>query len=262
MEKIGKGHPVVHLFKEIQKTNKHPNLITTDDLEVLQIAIDYNYEIPYLLYCFDKEYQEKTLSLLNKLKTKANIIYEISTSTYQLLKTKENHAGILACLTLKEHTFQELGDFILVLDSLEIPGNIGTIYRTLNACTATGVILTNPVTKQNSSKLLASARGTNLILPTLSLSYEKALQYLLENDYTIYLGEPELGRSYQEYSYKGKIAIVVGNERFGINKDWYLHPHQKVYIPMEGNTNSLNVGVAASILAYEAYMKRKKTILK
>ena len=62
---------------------------------------------------------------------------------------------------------------------------------------------------------------------------------------------------YQSYDYNKKIAIVVGNERFGINENWYNKPHKKVYIPMEGNQNSLNVGVALSILAYEAYMKRK-----
>lgn len=260
MEKIGKGHQVVHLFKEIQKTNQYPNLIITDDLEVLQIAVEYSYEIPYLLYCFDKEYQEDTMLLLNKLKAKADKTYEISTNTYQLLQMKENHAGIIACISLKKFQFQALGDFIVVLDHLEIPGNIGTIYRTLNACKATGVLLVDPITKQNSPKLTAAARGTNLILPTISLSYKEAQALLLENQYTIYLGEPELGLPYNEYSYAGKIAIVVGNERFGINPSWYDNPHQKVYIPMEGNTNSLNVGVATSILAYEAYMKRKRLL--
>ena len=71
------------------------------------------------------------------------------------------------------------------------------------------------------------------------------------------MGEPELGKSYNELDYHGKIAIVVGSERYGINPDWYNHPHQKVFIPMYGTMTSLNVGVAASILLYEAKLKRK-----
>ncbi|MDE6584169.1 MAG: hypothetical protein K2K15_02085, partial [Anaeroplasmataceae bacterium] len=91
-----------------------------------------------------------------------------------------------------------------------------------------------------------------------TMTYQEAQAFLNQKQYTIYLGEPELGLDYQKYSYEGKIAIVVGNERFGIQEEWYSHPHQKVFIPMQGTQNSLNVGVAASILAYEAYMKRRK----
>jgi TrmH family RNA methyltransferase len=66
-----------------------------------------------------------------------------------------------------------------------------------------------------------------------------------------------MGLDYKSYDYNGKIAIVVGNERYGINNDWYLNQHKKVYIPMEGRQNSINVSVAACILAYEAYMRRR-----
>ena len=77
------------------------------------------------------------------------------------------------------------------------------------------------------------------------------------NGYDIYLGEPKLGKNYKEYDYDNKIALVFGNERFGINQNWYNNKSIKVFIPMEGPHNSLNVGVAASIILYEAYMKRK-----
>lgn len=257
MKKIGKSDEIIHLFKDVLKTNKYKDLVATDDLEVLGLAIKYDIKIPYLLLTSDIEYKDGTKDLIKNLLEHAKETFEISYSTYKLLQTKENHAGVFCILKLPTFQFEDLGDFVLVLDRLELPGNIGTIYRTLDACGATGVILVDPITKLNSPKLLASARGTNLILPTLSLAYKEALAYLLDHQYTLYLGEPNLGLDYQKYKYQGKIAIVVGNERFGIQEDWYNHPHQKVYIPMQGNNNSLNVSVAASILAYEAAMKRK-----
>ncbi|MDE6660940.1 MAG: hypothetical protein K2J93_03840 [Anaeroplasmataceae bacterium] len=256
MKKIGKKDEIIHFFKELSKTNKHKEYVITDDLEVLKLASNYNLSVPYLLITTDISYKEDTLKLLEELKQKALECYEISLSTYQALQTKENHAGILAAIKLPIYAKEELGDFIIVLDRLEIPGNIGTIYRTLDACGATGVILVDPISKPHHPKLTASARGTNLLLPTITMSYLEALDFLQQNQYTIFLGEPELGLDYKSYSYEGKIAMVFGNERFGIQEDWYNHPHQKVYIPMQGNNNSLNVSVATSIIVYEAAMQR------
>lgn len=256
MKKIGKNDEIVHFFKELSKTNKHKDYVMTDDLEVLKLANTYNLEIPYLLVTSDIQYKDDTLQFIDCLKQQAKECYEISLSIYESLQTKENHAGILAAIRIPQYTINDLGEFIVVLDRLEIPGNVGTIYRTLDACGATGVVLVDPISKPHNPKLTASARGTNLILPTVSMSYQDAQNFLQQNQYTIYLGEPELGQDYQSYSYKGKIALVFGNERFGIQEDWYNHPHQKVFIPMQGNNNSLNVGVATSIIAYEAAMQR------
>ena len=256
MKKIGKTDEIIHFFKDTLKTNKHKEYIITDDLEVLNIAYNHSLGIKYLLITSEIEFQPKTRELLEKLTMQAQECYEISLSTYEGLQTKENHAGLLAAIKIPTYTKKDLKDFVVVLDRLEIPGNIGTIYRTLDACGATGVLLLDPISKPNNPKITASARGTNLILPTLIMTYEEGQKFLQENGYTIYLGEPELGVDYKSYTYSGKIAIVVGNERFGIQQDWYNHPHQKVYIPMRGHNNSLNVGVATSILVYEAAMQR------
>ena len=242
----------------INKSNQYPLITVSDDLQILEIVNNKNLEIELLLYVFDIAYKDKTKILLDDLSTKAKRSFQISNKMYQQLSLKENHAGIIAAIKLpiNKNIFDK--DFLIVLDHLEIPGNIGTIYRTLDSINADGVILVDSISKINNPKITSSSRGCNLIIPSVSLSYNEALNKLLDNGYTIFLGEPELGLDYQKYDYSGKIAIVLGNERFGINPDWYNHNHKKVYIPMEGNQNSLNVGVAASILAYEAYMKRKK----
>lgn len=256
MQKIGKNHEIIQFFKDSIKTNKHKDITISDDLEVLSLVDTYNISISYLLYVSEIDYQVETKRLLNSLLAKAKESYEISLNLYQQLSLKENHVGILAAIQLPKYKFSELKEFLIVLDHLEIPGNIGTIYRTLDACKADGVIMVDPISKRHNPKITSAARGTNLIIPTVTASFEETLNFLLDNGYTIYLGEPKLGKNYQQYTYEGKIALVVGNERFGINPDWYNHQHKKVFIPMAGNNNSLNVGVATSILAYEAAMKR------
>lgn len=258
MEKIGKNHEKYKLMREYIK--KCPSGITiSDDLQVLSIAVEYNLEIDLLLYDYETEYKEDTKDLLNKLINKANEVYEISHASYSTLALKENHAGIIAAIKLREYqkeAFKDF-DFIMVLDRLEIPGNIGTIYRTLDSAKCDGVLLVDPISKINNEKITSSSRGCNLIIPTLSMSYNEAQDFINAYKFNAYLGEPKLGLNYQEYDYDEKVAIVVGNERFGINPDWYNHKNKMVYIPMDGCQNSLNVGVAASILAYEVYMKKR-----
>ncbi len=258
MEKIGKNHEVIQFLKKIKKSASS-EYIYTDDLEVLKLACAYSLKLPYVLYSYEQNYHDDTAKLLETLKQRAECTYEISDHTYSLLKTKENHIGILGVIQIPYSSLEEFKNksFLVVLDHLELPGNIGTIYRTLDACKVDGVLLLDPISKRGHPKVTAAARGTQLIIPTVECTYSQAVDFLLEQNFQIYLGEPLLGENYQAYDYADKIAIVVGNERFGIQADWYQHPHHKVFIPMEGNNHSLNVSVAASILVYEAYMKRK-----
>lgn len=255
---INKTHEAYQFLKDLLKTNKTNGFTITDDIQVLETAIKFDLTIDTLLYSYEEGFKDSTLLLLEKLKSKAINSYEASNKTFEGLLTKDNHAKIIAAIKLNSYSLDYFKDleYIFVLDKLEIPGNIGTIYRTLDSTKCQGVILVDEISKLANPKITSSSRGTNLIIPTISLSYNEASEFLLNNNFRILLGEPELGLSYQDISYDNKIAIVVGNERFGINSDWYNHKNEKLFIPMEGNNNSLNVGVAASILAYEAYMRK------
>lgn len=81
--RIGKNHPVLELLKQIHKTNHYPNLIYSDDLEVLKIASGDRFQIPYLLYSFEEKFQAETEKLLETLKTK---LKKLSKFQQQLIK--------------------------------------------------------------------------------------------------------------------------------------------------------------------------------
>ena len=255
---ISKSHDKFKEMKALLKSSKQNNITATDDLQVLEIALKYNLKINLLLYSKENIFKEETIKLLDNLIEHSLESYEISESSYKALETKENHAGIVAAIEIPQYELNDFKnrDFIVVLDKLEIPGNVGTIYRTLDSIGCDGVIMVDSVTKINNSKITSSSRGCNLIIPTLELTYEEAQKFLLNNNYDIYLGEPILGKNYKEYNYDTKTALVVGNERFGINPKWYDNKNKKVFIPMVGNQNSLNVSVATSIIAYEIFMKK------
>ena len=82
-----------------------------------------------------------------------------------------------------------------------------------------------------------------------------ALNYLKKQGFWI-IGTDMEGLDYKDVDYEGKIAIIIGSERYGIDKKWFEYPHKNIYIPMFGEMTSLNVGVAGSILLYQAKMNR------
>ena len=257
--KLGKSNQEIKNLKDLYKKNNSNDLIIIEDLNSLNIALSNNLTITKFFFVDDIKYHEDTKRIIEEASKKALETFSFSNAVFQGLSLKSNSIGFIAIVRVETIKLQDLKDksFIVVCDKLETPGNLGTIYRTMDSAACDAMILVDPITKFNNPSLTLAARGTNLIIPTCISSYEEAVNYLENNGYDIYLGEPLLGKDYQNYDYSGKIAIVVGNERFGINSDWYNHKSKNVFIPMEGHNNSLNVSVAASILIYEAYMKKK-----
>lgn len=262
LEKINKKHELIQNLRSLIKGNYNDNYVFTDDINIIELAMKKGLKIHQLFVCDDENnpYKPQTIAFLNEAIKVAEKSYAISRQTFALLSQKDNSIGVIALIEANLHSLDKLTNknFIVVCDGLENPGNLGTIYRTADSAQVDAIICADPVTKLTNPKLTSSARGCNLLIPTATAKFEETQKWLIDNNYEIYLGEPLLGSDYQYYDYNGKIAIIIGGERFGINPKWYDGTHKKVFIPMLGSNNSLNVGVAASILIYEAMMKRKK----
>jgi len=255
---ISLSHPVVKQVKEYKK--KASNYVVIEDLSILSFIYEDKKKLNILLYCPELINKESTIKLLDGLKHISSNIYEVSSKTYFNIVEKENSAGIIGVYRDEVKTLNDLDaekqKFIVVLDHLETPGNIGTIIRTCDGANVDAVILVDEIVKSTSFKVVQASRGMSLFIEKYSCTYEELQEYLLSNNYDIYLGEPEKGKPYNEYDYNNKIALIVGNERFGINEKWYKNKHLEVFIPMKGKMPCLNVSSAASILIYEAFIKR------
>ena len=263
MNIINKNNEVIINYKELIKKNDD-EYIAIDDINIIKLAYDYKLEIKDFFYCYELDYHKETIDLINQISDYAVNSYMISKKTYLNLINKENSVGLFAIIKIKyNYDLKELKelnkDYLIICDGIEIPGNLGTIYRTSDSAKVDALVITNLVTHPYNYKNTIASRGCNIIMPTTICNIDELIEYLIDNEYDVYLGEPKLGLSYKDYDYQGKIAIVVGNERFGIDKKWYEvnNDHfKKVFIPMYGSNNSLNVSVAASILIYEASTKR------
>lgn len=259
IQAISKNHEIIKLIKQLNKQSKPDDLYLVEDITILAILKEKQITLEYFIYVKERDYKETTKDIINYFLKHSKNIYTISEKTFLSLENKENHIGFLAIVKKEKKQLSKINDeIVLVIDRLENAGNIGTILRTADSAGIKTIIEVDQITNPNHPKLIQSSRGTVFSLDIYEMTYEEAQKLLLNNNYEIYLGEPNLGKSYDEYEYLNKTAIVIGSERFGINPKWYQNPHKKVFIPMYGILNSLNVGVAGAILMYDVKQKKEK----
>ncbi len=147
---------------------------------------------------------------------------------------------------------------LLVADGIEYAGNLGTLIRTVDACGADGLILTNAVARLTSPKVFVASRGTVLTTPV--LEYPSAMQArrpLLAAGFTVHIADPSAVHPYRNISYdSARLAFVVGSEGKGVAPAWRDRDVNLVAIPMLGRADSLNVAASAAILLFEAQARR------
>ena len=142
---------------------------------------------------------------------------------------------------------------------MEIPGNLGTLIRTLDACAADCLVLTSKRTRLTHPKVLRSSQGMNMKLPSLEFAeIGAAVGWLAQQQFTVYLADTDDSISYRQADYGGRTALVVGSERYGISPPWYQPASSRIGIPMLGSADSLNVSVSASVLLYEARARKNR----
>ncbi|MCH4888474.1 RNA methyltransferase [Acidaminobacter sp. JC074] len=174
-------------------------------------------------------------------------VYEVSKKTMERLTSKEGQTDlVMICKKIKVTSSLKK---ILVLDGLESPGNIGTIFRSCDGAGFDGIFIVNQRARINQYKVVKASMGGYFNIPHRSFDSVKNLaDYLMIHNYKIILANPS---DKSQKNKPEKLALVVGNERYGLSKEWFDYHHQTISIPMKGFCDSLNVGVAASILMYE-----------
>jgi tRNA G18 (ribose-2'-O)-methylase SpoU len=259
LQQIGIGHPRVKQVHDIQRnTAPNPNrLFVADGLWAHNLLLETGAEIETFFWCPESIYSDEARKRSAEVAARAYRAYRVSPKTMERLAERERPDGLVsvARLPVWEPDAVHFGRsaLVLVADAVEIPGNLGTLIRTLDACDADCLVLTNRRTRLTHPKVFKGSQGMCLTVPSVEFAApEDAITWLRRNDFTVYLADTDDARNYRTLDYRGRVAFVVGSERYGISKQWYEPGFGRVALPMLGRSDSLNVSVSASVLLYEA----------
>lgn len=224
----------------------------------LTLAIQGNYTITEVYFCREMLAQSKYPALLDMLPTESLI--EISPVVFAKVAYRENSDGVVALARPKSHRLDDLtlsdNPFIILLESVEKPGNLGAVLRTADAAAVDAVIICDPQTDLYNPNVIRSGVGTLFTVPTAICTSEEALLGLKKWGVNIYAAELEAVDFYQDIDFRTPSAIVMGTEAEGLTDFWLHNATNRIKIPMRGKIDSLNVSVSTAILTFEAMRQR------
>ena len=200
----------------------------------------------------------------------ADLVQKLSTSGYEKVSNEvfakmsdtQTPQGILAVVKQPDYKLNQLltcqNPLLVVLENLQDPGNLGTILRTGEGAGITGVIMSDTTVDIYNPKVIRSTMGSIYRVPFV---YERDLRAVLdklhEAGIKTYAAHLKGQDYYDSFSFKEPTAFLIGNEGNGLTEELSQGATSYLKIPMEGKVESLNAGVAAALLIYEAHRQRK-----
>ena len=176
--------------------------------------------------------------------------------TYEILQkiTNMNSAPkmIGICQKIEE---KPIGNRLLLIDSLQDPGNLGTIIRSAVAFNVDTIVLGNNTVDLYNEKVLRATQGLIFHINIIKRDLKEFIEDIQKKGYLVYGTKVTHGLPVEQMDVNNKYALIVGNEGVGVSKELLDMCDDYIYIPMNVNCESLNVGVASSIILYELNKK-------
>lgn len=231
-----------------------------EGIKIVEEAIDNNYSIKNIIYT-DQLFKTKDgEDFYQKIKSLENIVY-VPDNIFKEISDTENPQGILGIAMYEYNSVEEISKietpFLLFLDGIQDPGNMGTIIRTADAFNINGVIITEGCVDPYNPKVVRATMGSIFRVP---LYYTfKAMEDLMElkkENIKIYSTSLDGSIPIYDADFKEGFILSIGNESKGVSEEIFSLSDKLIKIPMPGMAESLNAGVAASIIMYEAMKQR------
>lgn len=187
-------------------------------------------------------------------------IIEIPQHLYDKVAYRGGTEGVIAEMHCKEMTLDSLklkkNPLLVVLESVEKPGNLGAVLRSADASGVDAVIVCDPLTDMYNPNLIRSSIGAIFTVPVATASSEDTIKWLKAKGIKIYTAQLQDSEWYYDTDMRSGTAIVMGTEATGLTDVWRKAADAHIKIPMLGRLDSLNVSVSAAILMFEAVRQR------
>lgn len=169
--------------------------------------------------------------------------------------------GVIAEVKTKQRALQDLSlpahPLIVVLESVEKPGNLGAVLRSADAAGVDAVVVCDPLTDLYHPNIIRSSTGAFFSVPCVACTSEECIAFLKEKGVQILTAQLQDSSLYYDTDMRKATAIVMGTEATGLTNQWREAADAHIRIPMLGTCDSLNVSVSAAILMFEALRQRQ-----
>jgi RNA methyltransferase, TrmH family len=223
-------------------------------------ALERNVTLDELYFSRDWFLGENEPALLAQAEAAGAKLFELSKEAFAKVAYRERPDGILAVAPQWSRTLADLrlspAPFILVVEAIEKPGNLGTILRSADAAGCDAVIVCDPVTDLFNPNVVRASTGVLFSVPCVVGESKVVHAWLKERGIRTVATTPAASALYSDSDLRGPLAVVMGSEQYGLSEFWLKNADLPVRIPMAGQADSLNVAMAALITLFEAVRQR------
>ena len=250
-------NPKIQLVRDLlahSKARREQGAFIVEGVRLTEEAAHAGWAIRLILWSDDLS--ERGQSLVDSLTDRGIPVEQLAPIVFRAVSDTQTPQGLLAIVEFCQQHLPSDPNFLLLIDNLHDPGNIGTILRTAGAAGVQAVLLSPGCADPYAPKVVRSAMGAHFRLPILALSWpdlRNALQHLQPN---IFLADAVGDMVYTQADFRLPLTLVIGSEADGIGPQARALVGQRVTIPMPGHAESLNAAVAAAILMFEVVRQR------
>ena len=246
------------LALEKARERKRQQIFTIEGTRELSLAVDAGYDIHSVFFCPSIIGEEMVLNLVGN----ENLLVPVAQQVFEKLAYRDTTGGVIALAAQKTHTLESLdledSPLLLVLESVEKPGNLGAILRSADAAGVSAVIICDPQTDIYNPNVVRSSVGCLFTVQTASATSHETIQWLKGHNIQIFATHLTSSIPYHQVDFNKPSAIVLGTESVGLSTLWVESADSTIIIPMQGKIDSLNVSTAAAIIVFEANRQRGK----
>ena len=234
---------------------KEQGLCIIEGQKELEIAVASGLVIEKLLL-------KKSLELTNPfLKDIALEVFECSSEVMEKIAIRDVKSSIIAVaranyLSLSEVKLSE-NPFVLILENIEKPGNLGSLFRAADAANVDVILCTDMKTDIYNHNVVRNSLGCVFSKQIVSCTNQEALDFCKKNEIEIFTTYLHTDKYYYQEDFNLPTALVFGTESTGVSDFWIWNTEHKIKIPMMGKIDSMNVANSASILLYEVVRQRR-----
>ncbi|HRF40770.1 MAG TPA: RNA methyltransferase [Saprospiraceae bacterium] len=245
------------LLTEKARERKAQGLFVAEGLRETAMALAAGYEAEAILYDpartgFD--------DLLPFQKMAPDALTEVSRAVFEKTAYRSGVPNVVALLRTRPLVLDNIAlprcPLILVLESVEKPGNLGAILRTADAAGVDAVILCDPLTDWHNPNVIRASLGAVFTVPVATTDSEQVLAWLRRQGVKLAVTHLEASHPHYLTDFTQPTAIVMGAEATGISAFWIEAADERVIIPMQGRVDSLNVSASTAVLLFEARRQR------